>query len=157
MRFWVVMLCLIGGIVQAHGQSTTIDYSCLDGSTFTDSNLLGKVTVVEFWMPWCNPCRKANKQLNQFYRELDSTKRASLHVVCIALESDSANWLKAIDFDDLAGYQNILDTLGKKSPTFEHFGGTSLPYSLVFNPEGKLVHQGLKGRILMEYVEKLLE
>ena len=157
MRHWIAILCLLASSATALSQSYSIEYTCLDGSSFQDSSLVGKVTLIKFWMPWCKPCRKSNAQLNTFYSELDSSERASFQVVCIALETDSANWLKAIEFDYLFDYQHILDTLGKNSPVYSGFNGTGLPYSLVFNQNGELVHQGLRGSILFEHVEKLLE
>ena len=56
----------------------------LDGSAVETKDLLGHVTVIDFWATWCKPCLAEIPDYNRFYRDYKGKG-----VRFIALASDS--------------------------------------------------------------------
>jgi thiol-disulfide isomerase/thioredoxin len=96
---------------------------------------LGQVTVVNFWAPWCPPCRN---EIPGFIRLQHRLQAQGLHIVGIAL--DEADKVQA--FADEAGINYPILLGGAKGMELgqaagNHMGG--LPYTAVFDRHGNVV------------------
>jgi len=76
-REWGVTLLLAAVVFHVVGQLRAPDLpdaapdftlSVLDGDTVTLSELRGEAVVLNFWAPWCGPCRAEVPQFSRFAR-----------------------------------------------------------------------------------------
>lgn len=108
----------------------------LDGSEVSSDSFGagGKVTVVNFWATWCQPCRKEMPELSAMAED------PRVEVVGIALDEEGAATVAPfvaehrIEFPILLGNQEI----------FQRLGGHAIPYTLVLDSDRKVinVHRG---------------
>ncbi|MBP5365150.1 MAG: redoxin domain-containing protein [Bacteroidales bacterium] len=83
----------------------------IDGNTVKLSSLRGKengkTVLLDFWASWCKPCRNNNKTLVEVY---DKFADKGLEIVSVSLDTQSAEWRKAVKEDNLKGIQMIDST-----------------------------------------------
>ena len=127
----------------------------LDGSTLRSKDLAGKVTVIDFWATWCQPCLAEIEEYNRFYRAYGSKVR----FVALAAESGTEKEVKLavkelkIEYPVAAPTAKELDVFGDIAV---------LPTTWVVDPEGRIAREFLgvpprKHALLRELVEKLLK
>jgi len=105
----------------------------LRGDTVRLSDLAGKVTLVNFWASWCDPCREEFPHMAELYREFG---RADLAIVAI---SDD------VDLGRMRGFVRafrppftILVGAGRMKQTYHYRG---LPYSLLLDRHGRIIER----------------
>ena len=107
----------------------------LAGQTQALKQWQGKVVVLNFWAPWCPPCRK---EIPGFIRQQDSLGVQGLQIVGVAL--DEAEKVQAyadetgINYPILLGEMQAV-ALGQAAGN--RLGG--LPYTAIFNRQGQVV------------------
>jgi thiol-disulfide isomerase/thioredoxin len=87
----------------------------------------GRITVVDFWATWCNPCLRSMPHLDQLAR-----KHPEIDVLTINL--DDAAEARAIF--DRAHYQ--LQLLADDGETSDRFGVVSIPHTVLIDGKGML-------------------
>lgn len=113
---------------------------------------LGKVTVLNFWAPWCPPCRK---EIPGFIRLQQRLGSQGLQIVGVAL--DEAEKVQAyvdetgMDYPILLGGMKAVE-LGLAAGN--RLGG--LPYTVVFDRRGKAVAT-LMGEVAEERLAGIVE
>ncbi len=107
-----------------------------------------KMTVIDFWASWCEPCRKEMPMLRQLMQDYQPK---GLSVVGISLDNDSAAWRKAI-VDLKMGWPQLSDLKGKGSTPAKAFRVNNIPYTVVVDSLGTILKKGLRGEELKEYV-----
>ena len=99
------------------------------------SQWLGKVVVLNFWAPWCPPCRR---EIPDFMRMQDSLGGQGLQFVGIAL--DDADKVIAYSRDTGINYPILLGgasgTMLSQAAGNRHGG---LPYTVVLDRQGKAI------------------
>ena len=109
----------------------------LDGKPHAVSEWKGKVLIVNFWASWCPPCVEEMPEFAKLQRELGD-KGVQFVGVLIDDEADAAReFLKhsPVDYPILNGAiggREWASSLGNKAEV--------LPFSVVFNQDGKPVH-----------------
>lgn len=109
----------------------------LDGDLVRSSDFLGKVTVVNFWASWCQPCRVEMPLLNQM---VDDYPESDFAVVGIAQDPESPEAIA-----------DVLEELGIRYPialtdgTLEQaVGGIPvIPGTMVVDRDGQVVDKRL--------------
>lgn len=99
----------------------------------------GKILVVNFWAPWCLPCRREIPGFIQLQQQYGAQ---NLQIVGIALDEKAAVQAYAdkvgINYPVLLG---DLEAIALSHASGNYKGG--LPYTIVIDPQGRVVAAGL--------------
>ena len=103
------------------------------GDTVTLAAFRGKVTLVNFWASWCDPCREEFPLMAGLYREFD---RKDFAIAAISDDVDAGKMLAFVHqfrppFPILAG--------GGRMKQMYHYRG--LPYSVLLDRQGRVVER----------------
>lgn len=113
-----------------------------DGSTLSSADILGKVTVVNFWYAGCAPCRAEAPDLVSAYDEF-----AGEHVAFLGINTRD-QVAQAQQFAEEFGieYPSIMDVAGGRSVQRAFAGQVPLnavPTTLILDTEGRVAHRVL--------------
>jgi len=113
---------------------------------------LGKVTLIDFWASWCQPCRQENPNVVALYNELHSK---GLNIISVSLDNDAAKWKEAIAKDKLS-WTNVSNLKEMKDPIAEQYGIQQIPTTFLLDASGKIVAIDLRGESLKAKIQELL-
>ncbi len=125
-----------------------------DGLPVPTPELLGRVTVLDFWASWCRPCRQAFRYLDQLYRTYADD---GLYVLGVGVDEDPA-----AGRGFLARHRPRFETAWDgKGAVSARFGVSSLPTTVLLDKSGTLMHrhQGFdmaSHRVLEAHVRRLV-
>ncbi|MBI3655073.1 MAG: redoxin domain-containing protein [Acidobacteria bacterium] len=103
----------------------------LDGRVIRLSNFAGKAVLVNFWAPWCPPCRA---ETPAFVRVHEKYKSAGLVVIGVGVQTnpdDVQEFVQKFGMTYLVG----IEAGGQISDRYGIFG---IPASFLFAPDGQL-------------------
>lgn len=113
--------------------AVTFTLTALNGATIPSGELKGKAVVINFWAPWCPPCRMEIPWL----QSLQEDNSAKLRVIGVV--ADDSQYDNAAAFMKAKGVTYLLaqDPASLQST----FGNTdSLPKTFYISPSGHVVH-----------------
>lgn len=116
-------------------QAPDFTLQSLDGRTFTLSELHGKTVVLDFWAPWCGPCRFEIPWFAEF-------AQAHPEVVVLGLAVDGTPAELGAAVKQLGITYPVLRA---DAATERAYGVTTLPTTVIVGPDGavKSVHTGI--------------
>ena len=120
------------------------------GSNWSSAAIENQIVILNFWAPWCLPCRTEIPYLI----ELQMRNNPSLVIIGIAIDQREP----VRRFEDEVGL-NYLSLIGETQgiELMQRYGASSaLPLTLVFDRAGKLRHRIL-GSIQPTELERALE
>ena len=92
------------------GQNTTIGKKAPnftaknpEGKEIALNDVLGKVTLIDFWAAWCKPCRAENPNVLAVYKKYHNK---GLNIIGVSLDKDAKPWKKAI-LDDKLEWEQV--------------------------------------------------
>jgi peroxiredoxin len=123
-----------------------------DGKVISLKQSMGKVTLVDFWASWCNPCRAENPNNVALYNEFHAK---GLNIIGVSLDKDAAKWKEAIAKDKLA-WPQISNLKYWDEPIRVTYGVESIPATFLLDANGTVVAKDLTGAALKAKVAELL-
>ena len=131
-----------GPLIQLQADGTISEATgCLD-----DFVGKGQYVLVDFWASWCGPCREETPYVVKAYNDY---KEKGLVVLGVAVRDQQPNTQKAMTNMGIY-YPQLLD------PSISlagEFGVSAIPHLFLFDPDGKIVQQGMRG----EGIDALLQ
>ena len=122
-----------------------VELSNLDGSSFNSAPILGKPVVLNFWAPWCAPCRREMPSLEQL-------QRRHPELTVLGVEADPEQYRNA---GVMEGRSEISYPLLQFTPSLQKTVGPihTLPTTLYISSSGRVVHaiSGAVPEAIMEH------
>ena len=139
------------------GQKVEFGGTFIDGSTLNMADYAGKVVILDFWAPWCGPCRQEIRStLLPLYEKCHAD---GLEIVGIASERDPETVRKFIQAHGMA-WPQLMDekaTTPNGVPLSQHFGVRWIPFTVLIGRDGSIVAVNLRGNALETAVEAELK
>jgi len=124
-----------------------------NGEVITIESLRGNYVLIDFWASWCRPCRAENPNVVKLYNEY---KDKGFTVFSVSLDRDKNRWLGAIKQDNLYWPNHVSDLKQWKSEAVKTYGFTGIPFTVLLDPEGKIIAKNLRGPALENKIKELL-
>ena len=110
----------------------------------------GKYMLVDFWSPWCGPCKKEIPNIKAVYEKYHGDKFDVLSVA-VWEESRKMNWQNTIDTAAVLGITWNQINNGHKEPA-DLYGIDGIPHVILFGPDGTILKRDLRGQELEDAV-----
>ena len=111
----------------------------------------GKYVMVDFWASWCGPCRMAIPHVRELYNKYGD----KLEILAVSLDSAEKPWRKAMAEEQMEWTQLWADKT-RVSPITEAYQVHSIPFLMLLDPEGRIVHAGHDPNAITETLAKAL-
>jgi peroxiredoxin len=124
-----------------------------DGEIVPLSSLRGKYVLVDFWAQWCRPCRMENPNVVEMYEKYNVQ---GFEVYGVSLDRTKEKWLQAIEEDGLHWTQ-VSDLKYWKSEAAQTYNISAIPFSLLLDPDGKIIAKNLRGPYLRQRLSEIFD
>lgn len=124
-----------------------------EGNTIALSDVMGKVTLIDFWAGWCKPCRAENPNIVAVYEKYHDK---GLNVVGVSLDRTAEMWKKAIADDGLT-WNHISNIAYFDDEIARLYNVQAIPAAFLLDENGIIVAKNLRGSALEEKVASLLD
>ena len=126
-----------------------------EGNQITLSEILGKVTILDFWASWCRPCRVENPNFVKLYNKYHEK---GLNIISVSLdrENQKSRWIKAIEKDNLSWY-NVSNLKYWQDPVALMYNISSIPATFILDDKGTIIATRLRGSALEKKIDELFE
>lgn len=122
-----------------------------DGEEIALSSLRGNYVLVDFWASWCKPCRMENPNVVKLYNKYEDE---NFEIYGVSLDRNKDKWVKAIEQDNLS-WKHVSDLQFWNSAAAKLYNVTSIPFTLLIDPDGKIVETKLRGKALADKLESI--
>ncbi|HVB34233.1 MAG TPA: TlpA disulfide reductase family protein [Patescibacteria group bacterium] len=112
-------------------KAPNFSFGTVDGQSFSNDSLRGKVVLIDFWASWCGPCREALPDMFRLYKEFKTPRFVMIGV------SEDQNQAKFEDFVAKEGmrWPQEWDPQGQLAT---RFSTNALPSYAVIDAKGRL-------------------
>ena len=130
-----------------------------NGKLLALNDVMGKVTIVDFWAAWCGPCRRENPNVVKIYEKYHD---AGLEIISVSLDGNRRQkdpkgaWLKAIEEDNLT-WHHVSNLDYFNDPIAKAYNIRSIPATFILDENGKILAKNLRGSNLENKIAELLE
>ncbi|NEV94067.1 AhpC/TSA family protein [Psychroflexus sp. YR1-1] len=125
-----------------------------EGKELALEDVMGKVTLIDFWASWCRPCRMENPNIVSIYQDY---KDKGFTVVGVSLDKPNHKdaWVKAIE-DDQLDWNHISNLMYWQDPIAVKYGIRAIPAAFLIDENGIIIGKDLRGDDLREKVAEVL-
>lgn len=116
------------------------------------SSLRGKYVVVVFWASWNVASRQESPNLRKIYQQFGSR---GLEIYGVSLDTDRREWEQAIRADALV-WPQVAALNSRKHTSLQAYGIPSVPYTMLLDPEGRILARNLYGRALGQKISEYI-
>ncbi|VXC29775.1 TlpA disulfide reductase family protein [Maribacter litoralis] len=124
----------------------------LDGSELALKDVMGKVTLIDFWAGWCRPCRAENPNIVAVYNKYHDK---GLNILGVSLDRTEEAWKKAIAEDGLE-WNHISNIAYFDDQIAKLYNVDAIPAAFLLDENGVIVAKNLRGPALEAKVAELL-
>ena len=126
----------------------------VDGNDIALDDILGKVTIIDFWASWCGPCRRENPNVVKTYNKYHDK---GLEIISVSLDKpgQKEKWLKAIE-DDKLTWHHVSNLNYFNDPVAKLYNIQSIPATYILDADGRIVAKNLRGTALEDKIGELL-
>jgi peroxiredoxin len=125
------------------------------GEEIALNDVLGKVTLIDFWAAWCKPCRVENPNIVKVYNKYHD-KGFNIIGVSLDREGQKDKWIKAIEEDNLS-WNHVSNLQFWSDPLAKLYNVRSIPAAFLLDENGVIVATNLRGAALEAKVKELIE
>lgn len=123
-----------------------------DGEQLALYDVLGKVTILDFWAAWCKPCRAENPNVVNVYNKYHEK---GLNIVGVSLDRRSEDWKKAIVDDGLNW--NHISNVNYFDEIAALYNVSAIPATFILDENGIIIAKDLRGVALENKIAELLD
>ncbi|MFM7662941.1 MAG: TlpA family protein disulfide reductase [Bacteroidota bacterium] len=120
-----------------------------DGKAVQLTDFRGKLVLIDFWASWCGPCRQESPNMVRIFNKF---KNRNFTILSVSLDEDPVKWKEAIAADGLVWKNHVSDLRGWKSGMPALYGFDGIPFTVLVNPEGKIIARGLRNMALEQKI-----
>lgn len=141
--------------IKSGGQAPDFTAPNPQGEMITLSQILGKITILDFWASWCKPCRVENPNFVKIYNKYHSK---GLEIISVSLDRDNQKqrWIDAIKKDELNWY-NVSNLKFWNDPVAKLYNINSIPATFILDENGVILADRLRGAQLEAKIAELLD
>jgi len=123
-----------------------------EGTELSLKEVMGKVTLIDFWAGWCRPCRAENPNIVAVYNKY---KDKGLQVVGVSLDRNAEDWKRAIAEDGLT-WNHVSHIAYFEDEIALLYNVRAIPASFILDENGIIVAKDLRGPELEAKIAELL-
>lgn len=126
-----------------------------EGEELALEDVLGKVTLVDFWASWCKPCRVENPNIVNVYNQFHES---GFNIIQVSLDrpGHKERWIQAIEDDNLEQWNHVSNLMFWQDPIAEEYGVRAIPAAFLLDENGNIIAKDLRGPALGAKVEEVL-
>jgi thiol-disulfide isomerase/thioredoxin len=124
------------------------------GKTRSLSSLKGKYVLIDFWASWCGPCKSEMPNVIAAYNKY---KNKGFTIFSVSLDENKNEWQKGIKTFGMPWPDQVNEQLGWKSQLPQLYQFDGIPYTVLLNPEGKIIGTNLRGQKLQDKLAQIFK